>query len=153
MWSMTPAPVRNLHILLNSGRVSSFFRRVLDTFKYDRFILNLKLRLMDIKGKHQKTWSRTPAPVRNLHTLLNFSKMSPFFRWILCSFKHKEVLCSNITDFLWNLKHKFMDIKGKHQKRDQGPKSQVRRVLGTFKHDRFFSWYLQTWWFFVKLET
>ena len=33
-----PAPVRNLHILLNSSRVSSFFKKVLDSFKHDRFL-------------------------------------------------------------------------------------------------------------------
>ena len=33
-----PAPVRNLNILLNSSRVSSFFRMVLDSFKNVGFL-------------------------------------------------------------------------------------------------------------------
>ena len=33
-----PAPFRNLHDLLNSSKVSSFFRRVLDGFKHDGFL-------------------------------------------------------------------------------------------------------------------
>ena len=35
------APVRNIHIFLNSRRVSSFFSRVLDAFKHDIFLWNL----------------------------------------------------------------------------------------------------------------
>ena len=47
----TPAPVMNLHILLNSSRVLSFFRRVLDTFKHDGFLWNLKLVFWKYKHK------------------------------------------------------------------------------------------------------
>ena len=39
----------NLHVLLNSSRVSSFFKRVLDSFKHDGFFRNLKLKLIVIK--------------------------------------------------------------------------------------------------------
>ena len=53
-WSRTPAPVRNLHDLLNSSRVSSFFRRVLDGFKHDGFLWNFKLKLIVIKRTHPK---------------------------------------------------------------------------------------------------
>ena len=38
----TLASVKDLHVLLNSSRVSSFFRRVLDTFKYDGFFFKFK---------------------------------------------------------------------------------------------------------------
>ena len=52
--SRAPVPVRNLHVLLNSSRVSSFFRRVLDSFKNDVFLWNLKLKLIVVKWTHQK---------------------------------------------------------------------------------------------------
>ena len=58
MWSRTPAPVRNLHDLLNSSRVSSFFRRVLDGFKHDGFLWNFKLKLIVIKWTHQNGQSQ-----------------------------------------------------------------------------------------------
>ena len=49
-WSRTPAPVRNLHDILNSSRVPSFFRMVLDSFKHVRFLWNFKLKLNIMKG-------------------------------------------------------------------------------------------------------
>ena len=50
MWSRTPAPVRNLHVLLKSSRVSSLFRRILDTFNHDWFFFKIwNLSLLSIK--------------------------------------------------------------------------------------------------------
>ena len=41
MWWRTQAPVRNLNVLINSSRVSLFYRRVLDTFKHETWNLSL----------------------------------------------------------------------------------------------------------------
>ena len=45
-WSRTPAPVRKFHFLLNSSRVPSYFRRVLDSFKHDGFLRNFMWNLL-----------------------------------------------------------------------------------------------------------
>ena len=58
-----PTPFRNLHVLLNSNRVPSFFRRILDTFKHDRFLLNLKLKFFVIEGTHPKRDQEPPILV------------------------------------------------------------------------------------------
>ena len=95
MWSLTPAPVRNLHVLLNSSRVSSFFRRVLDIFKHDRFLWNLKLKLIVIKWTHQKC-DQGPPPQSG----------TPVSSWTPAECHHSSggfLMASNMTDLYENL--------------------------------------------------
>ena len=70
-WSRTPAPVRNLHDLLNSSRVSSFFRRVLDGFKHGGFLWNLKLKPILIKWTHKKC-GQEPQPQSGTSKIITY---------------------------------------------------------------------------------
>ena len=108
MWSWTPAPVRNLHVLQNSSNVSSFFKRVLDTFKYDGIFMKIETLANCHQRNTSKMWSWTSTSVRNLHVLLNSSRVSSFFTRVLDTFKHEG--------FSWKFELKLIVIIGTHSR-------------------------------------
>jgi hypothetical protein len=88
--------VRSLYILLNSIRVSSFFRRVLDIFKEDVSCSNLRLKSIDIKGKHQQAE----------HTCFQWPKFGGGLIWIkiFCVVK-SEIPFLIVTKFFYKYQH------------------------------------------------
>ena len=109
---------RNHHFFLNSCRVSSYFWRVLDTFKHDGFLLNFEHYLIVIKGTYK---NMIMPPVRNLHILLNpnsfiilqkasWHSVNNFFLvWVLL---FRSPLCTLDFQRFWPIPPNHRSIRG-----------------------------------------
>ena len=142
-WSRNPVPVRNLHVLLNSHRVSSFFRMVLESFKIVGFLWNLNFKLIVIKWTNQKH-DQGPPPQSGTslsswtlaechHSLGGFlipSIMMDFYKtWNLSLLSSKECIKHMIKDSSNIVRSLYILLNSIRVS------SFFRRVLDIFKED------------------
>ena len=144
MWSITPTPVRNLFILLNFARVSSFFRRVFDTFKHDGFLWKFKLKHIVIKWTHPNRIKdpspsqEPPHPHKLQQSVIILQEGSWRLQtwWIFMKLEIKAY-CHKMNTFkMWSRTQ--AQVRNLHILLNSiRVSSFFRRVLDTFKHDGF----------------